>query len=38
MKKYIGTKQVSATPAWRIGGKVYPCKPDIFEKTYEKVE
>ncbi len=20
---------------WR---KVYPCKPDIFEKTYEKVE
>ena len=24
MKKYIGTKQVSATPAWRIGGKVYP--------------
>lgn len=24
MKKYIGTKQVSATPAWRINGKVYP--------------
>lgn len=24
MKKYIGIKQVSATPAWRIGGKVYP--------------
>lgn len=24
MKKYIGTKQVSATPAWRIDGKVYP--------------
>lgn len=24
MKKYIGTKEVSATPAWRVGGKVYP--------------
>lgn len=24
MKKYIGTKEVSATPAWRAGGKVYP--------------
>lgn len=24
MKKYIGTKTVSATPAWRIDGKVYP--------------
>lgn len=24
MKKYIGTKQVSAIPAWRIDGKVYP--------------
>lgn len=24
MKKYIGTKQVSATPAWRIGGEIYP--------------
>lgn len=24
MKKYIGTKQVSAIPAWRINGKVYP--------------
>lgn len=21
-----------------INGEVYPCKPDIFEKTYEKVE
>ena len=20
-----------------INGEVYPCKPDIFEKTYEKV-
>ena len=21
-----------------IKGKLYPCKPDIFEQTYEKVE
>lgn len=21
-----------------ISGEFYPCKPDIFEKTYEKVE
>lgn len=21
-----------------IQGELYPCKPDIFEKTYEKVE
>jgi hypothetical protein len=21
-----------------IGGEFYPCKPDIFEKTYERVE
>jgi hypothetical protein len=21
-----------------IRGEIYPCKPDIFEKTYEKVE
>ena len=21
-----------------VSGEVYPCKPDIFEKTYEKVE
>ena len=20
-----------------VNGEVYPCKPDIFEKTYEKV-
>ncbi len=24
MKKYIGTKKVSATPAWRVDGVVYP--------------
>lgn len=24
MKKYIGTKEVSATPAWRVEGKIYP--------------
>ncbi len=21
-----------------VNGKIYPCKPDIFEKTYEQVE
>ena len=21
-----------------VNGEFYPCKPDIFEKTYEKVE
>lgn len=21
-----------------VNGEVYPCKPDIFEKTYERVE
>ncbi len=21
-----------------VGGEVYPCKPDIFEKTYDLVE
>ena len=21
-----------------VNGKLYPCKPDIFEKAYEKVE
>ena len=21
-----------------ISGEIYPCKPDIFEKTYEKVD
>lgn len=24
MKKYIGTKEVSATPAWQIDGTIYP--------------
>jgi hypothetical protein len=23
---------------WLIEGEIYPCKPDIFEATYEKVE
>lgn len=44
MKKYIGTKTVSATPAWRIGGKVYPKdgtvprsmnKEDGYKVVYE---
>lgn len=21
-----------------VSGEIYPCKPDIFEKTYEKVK
>lgn len=21
-----------------VSGEIYPCKPDIFEKTYDKVE
>jgi len=21
-----------------VAGEIYPCKPDIFEATYEKVE
>lgn len=21
-----------------VQGEIYPCKPDIFEQTYEKVE
>lgn len=21
-----------------VGGELYPCKPDIFEKTYESIE
>jgi len=21
-----------------VNGELYPCKPDIFEKTYEKVQ
>lgn len=29
MKKYIGTKQVSATPAWRIDSKVYPKDGEV---------
>lgn len=29
MKKYVGTKQVSATPAWRIDGKVYPKDGEV---------
>lgn len=29
MKKYIGTKTVSATPAWRVDGKVYPKDGEV---------
>ena len=37
MKKYIGTKEVQATPAIRKGGKVY-LPTDPIPKTFEKVE
>ena len=36
MKKYIGTKQVSATPAWRIGGKVYPKDGEVPRSMYRE--
>ena len=32
MKKYIGTKEVSATPAWQIDGTVYP-KDDVIPRS-----
>ena len=44
MKKYIGTKEVSATPAWRVDGKIYPKegpvprsmnREDGYEVIYE---
>lgn len=43
-KLYISTLEgeMEASPGdWIIRGvegELYPCKPDIFEKTYEKVE
>lgn len=44
MNIYIGTKIVSATPAWRVGGKIYPKdgpvprsmnREDGYEVVYE---
>lgn len=29
MKKYIVTKTISATPAWRVDGKVYPKDGEV---------
>lgn len=29
MKKYIGTKAVSATPAWLVDGNVYPKDGEV---------
>ncbi len=37
MKKYIGTKEVQATPAIRKGGKVY-LPTDAIPRTMEKAE
>ena len=35
MKKYIGTKEVSATPAWQIDGTVYP-KDDVIPRSMNR--
>lgn len=35
MKKYIGTKEVSATPAWQIDGTVYP-KDGVVPKSMNR--
>ena len=38
MKKYIGTKVVNATPAWRVDGKVYlkdEDQPDAKKSSFE---
>ena len=36
MKKYIGTKEVSATPAWQIDGTVYPKDGVVPESMNRK--
>ena len=35
MKKYIGTKEVSATPAWQIDGTVY-SKDDVIPRSMNR--
>lgn len=35
MKKYIGTKEVSATPAWQIDGTIYP-KDDVVPRSMNR--
>lgn len=37
MKKYIGTKEVSATPAWLIDGRIY-LKDGIVPRTMNRKE
>jgi hypothetical protein len=40
---YINTLEGKLVVSWNdwiirgVNGELYPCKPDIFEKTYEKV-
>jgi len=34
----IMTAQINDWIIKGVNGEYYPCKPDIFEKTYEKVE
>ena len=41
---FIGTDEGVLRVSWNdwiiqgVKGEIYPCKPDIFEATYEKVE
>lgn len=37
LKKYISTKEVSATPAWQIDGKVY-LKDDVVSRSMNRKE
>lgn len=37
LKKYIGTKEVSATPAWQIDGRIY-LKDGIVPRTMNRKE
>ena len=43
-KLVVGTKEGVHRITWNdwiiqgVQGELYPCKPDIFEQTYEKVE
>ena len=45
IKKFVGTDGVGLFGSYKnpdlviatLGGEFYPCKPDIFEQTYEEV-
>lgn len=38
MEKYIGTKQIKATPAWRLDGDVVIAKEDIEQEVYDSAK